>query len=239
MAESQSTGIDVSKFLQQANKQWGDIAGKATQGGFTNPPDGSYVAQLSGASLEQSRSSNRLQIKWQFTLLEGDQAGTVKNDYQGLEGERSLEFLAWRLRDLGVDVNDVNLERLQDLLDDLVARDMVMKITLKTQKDSDFQNLRVQKLLPNYNTEDFQLPSTEAHSNNGSAPESAMSGEDENIELKPGMKITFADPKSGKDLTGILDSVDEEAETCVVRVGVKKHTVEFNSITSADDAVDA
>ncbi len=138
--------MNLSKFLEKAQSNWQETVTKANTSSFENPADGIYISQLSSAELGEAKSSGKPQIKWGFTVIEGDLQGTTKYDYMQLDGQLGLDPLAWRLNSLGVKIEDVDLTQLQSMLDDLVSRNMVMKMTLKTKPNTDFQNLRITML---------------------------------------------------------------------------------------------
>jgi len=218
--------MNLNRFLKNANQEWAETVEKAKKGNFENPPDGSYIAELTSADLDESKNSGKIQIRWGYTFLEGDKAGTTKYEYLGLEGQRGLEPLVWRLSALGVDAAAIDLTQLETVLEDLVEQHLVMKITLKTPPNSDFQNLRVVKLLPNYNAEDEGEPApvqrpTPATSNGVQQSAAAPSAQQppsapEEVELRKGMKAFF--DLDGARTEGTVDSLDDDTEIALIKV---------------------
>ena len=223
--------MNLNRFLKTANQEWAETVEKAKKGNFENPPDGAYIAELTSADLDESKNSGKIQIRWGYTFLEGDKAGTTKYEYLGLEGQRGLEPLVWRLSALGVDAAAIDLTQLETVLEELVERHLVMKITLKTPPNSDFQNLRIVKLLPNYNAEEDGEPAptprpdpaqsssgatAQPSNQNGSAAAPATPSAPEEVELRKGMKAFF--DLDGARTEGVVDSLDDDTEIALVKV---------------------
>lgn len=227
---------NLSQFLSKAQGEWGKTIEKAKSSSFENPPDGSYIVQISAAELGESKAG-KTQIKWSYTVLEGELAGQTNNEYMGLEGPLALDPLAWRFQALGIKLEDLDLRKLEEYLDDIISQNIVMKITLKTKPNSDFQNLRVQKILPNYQVED-EAYTTTTNDDLGEAEESSEAVEVEQVELAAGMKVSFS--KDSKKMEGIVKEVREEGNECDIRVGVKTHTIPITDITGVvEESTDA
>ena len=213
---------DISKFLQGAAGEWGKAVESANSSSFENPPDGTYIVQLSSAELGTSKA-DKVQIKWGFTILEGELAGQTKYDYLGLQNARGLEPLAWRLNAMGFKLEDIDLTKLDAFLEDIVDQGLIMSITLVTAPGGgDFQNIKNIKMLPDYQPDEQVYASSTA----------VEGGDDESgdqVELAAGMKINFT--LDGKEKTGIVQAVREKENECDVKVGVKTSTISIDDIT--------
>lgn len=204
---------DLSKFLAGAAKSWEDTVEEAKKSGFEDPPDGQYIMRIASAELTESRAGN-VMIKWQFPILEGDCAGQVKTEFMRLDGTRGLEPLAWRLQSLGIKLEDVNMEQLPEFLKELVADCPALRVTLTSR--GDFQNVRITRLLPNY-----EIPDED---------------DDAEVELQAGMKVSF---KAGrKTLIGEVVEVDNDEGSATVDVDGEAHEVSFDAMTVIDEGKD-
>mgnify|MGYP003149482347 FL=1 len=80
--------------LKKAQDNWQGAREKAKESsGFTEVPDGRYLAHLTNAQIGESRSSGRLQIQWTWTITDGEYENDTKLDFDGLETEDNLVFL--------------------------------------------------------------------------------------------------------------------------------------------------
>lgn len=231
----------LSKFLKNAAQNWGKTVEEAGKG-FGQFEDGDYIGQLSKAVIAQSKKGVT-QIRWGYTILEGDYKGEHCTEFMGLENELGLKPLAWRLQQFEIELADVNLEKLQDLLDWIVKQQFKCKFGLRTTKSSagEFQNFKWQTLLSEYVAE----PEIEvADSSPGDIepeplpddPATDMSPESTVDECHVGSKVRFF--VDGKQSVGIVKSMDEEAGTAVVKVGVASKTMPFEELELVDDGLD-
>lgn len=197
---------DLSKFLANAAKNWDDTVETAKSSGFEDPPDGQYIVKMSGAEVAMSKQDKAM-VKWSFTILEGDLAGKTKYDFMSLEGKLELQPLAWRLQSLGIRLEDVDVANLQDELNELVEQAPAMRITLQTK--GEFQNLKITRLLPNY-----EIPDDD---------------DEEAVELQVGMQVTFKEGR--KNLTGEVSEIDVEEGEATVDVDGEPHVVPFEKLS--------
>ncbi len=123
--------------------KWGNatVAAKANAGG--DVPDGRYRCLVGGAEMEQAGGgTGRLQIKWLFVPVDGDSIGVKIRDYQGLETEKNLEFVAERLLKFDVDVSQLDIvTELEDTLRQIVEMNLVCVLQVSTR--GDYTNYRV------------------------------------------------------------------------------------------------
>lgn len=203
--------VDVQKWLKQQEKEWKDIAVEAKQStGFDRVPDGRYVSRLSGADLCLSKSSDKLQIKWSWVILEGEYQGEQILDFDGLEREDALLWLGRKLYRLGIDPETVKLSKLEKTLSDLVESAPVAVLSCKTRND--FQRVSIDKLIDDYEGEEPE--------------DDENDGETEDPEVGDTVIITVKD----KELTGEITEVDADEETAKVKAGRKTHTVGWDDL---------
>lgn len=229
---------DLKRFLKQAQgATWKETVERASENTFENPADGVYIMLLSSAELGESKKGN-VQIKWGYTIVEGDLAGQKKWDFMGLEGPLGLDPLAWRLSSLGYNIADVNLEKLEEVLDEIVSKNMYLKTRLTTKPDSDFQNMRIVKVLPEDFEPDTPIPSTSTKTAEPKAKAAPAAEVEEDAELVVGMPVSFKD-EDGDEIEGKVTAINEETEEVTVKVGKKEHTVPAADLTIIDNSKDA
>lgn len=133
-----------SKRLKGAKKNWKKGRKRASDSpdGYESVDDGKYVARLKSAQVGESQSSGRLQIMWNWEILEGDFKGQTVLDFDGLETEDNLMWLARKLNKLGYEAPD-DLEDIEDLLKELEGEMLTFRIKLKTKNE--YQNLFIDK----------------------------------------------------------------------------------------------
>ncbi|GAG07883.1 unnamed protein product, partial [marine sediment metagenome] len=137
---------NLSARLKRMSKSWTQARKRAEEESFfTEIPDGMYEAQLIAAQVAESQSSGRLQINWEFTVMEGEQEGNAIRDYQGIETEDAQVFMCRRLERLGVDTESFDMDELQDILDQVVETNPVCQCQLRTK--GEFQNMYIRRVL--------------------------------------------------------------------------------------------
>lgn len=145
----------MERFLKQNEGRWAEAATVAASAkGYSEKPDGRYIGQISYADIVESESSGKLQIAWRATIMEGDLQGELIYWWEGLENERSLEFVAKNLAKFGYDPTTVRLRDLPKILAAIVEKEPVCQLRLKTKPGSDFQNCWVDRVLEDYVPDD-------------------------------------------------------------------------------------
>jgi cobalamin biosynthesis protein CobT len=173
----------LKKKLQKAQNNWQGAREKAKEStGFTEVPDGRYLAHLTNAQICESRSSGRLQIQWTWTISDGEFENDTKLDFDGLETEDNLVFLGRKLSRFGYELPE-DITEISDILDELVEKQPLARIRLKTK--GEFQNVYVDKLMSSGSSDDDD------------SGDESMSSDDEDLEE--------SDDGSG-------DEVDDEPE---------------------------
>ena len=127
----------MEKFLKGQKDQFeaGVEAFKNRKNDFPVFPDGTYVTQVSGAEIGESKAGN-LQIVWKYVILEGALSGEIIRDYEGMEGERSWEFIIAKLARYGYDPGAWSPEDLEEILAEIQKEGPVVQLQLKTNKQS-------------------------------------------------------------------------------------------------------
>jgi cobalamin biosynthesis protein CobT len=135
----------LKKKLQKAQNNWEGAREKAKEtSGFTEVPDGRYLAHLTNAQIGESRSSGRLQIQWTWTISDGEFEKDTKLDFDGLETEDNLVFLGRKLARFGYELPE-DITAISDILEELIDKQPLARIRLKTK--GEFQNVYVDKLM--------------------------------------------------------------------------------------------
>ncbi len=183
-------------------------------------PDGDYICRLQSATLTESKSSGRPQIAWAYTILVGDLVGEIARDYDGLDKEDSLLWLARKLRKYGYDPANVNFVELPAILEELTAEKPLIKIKAKTK--GEYTNLLLEKVLPpDYEyDEDWAAPAPSAVEETDE--------EEEGVELKLGMKVQFT--FQGEEKSGEVTAKDDEKGEATVKVGRKLYPVSYEDL---------
>jgi len=135
----------LKKKLQKAQNNWQGARERAKEtSGFTEVPDGRYLAHLTNAQIGESRSSGRLQIQWTWTISDGEFEKDTKLDFDGLETEDNLVFLGRKLARFGYELPE-DITAINDILEELIDKQPLARIRLKTK--GEFQNVYVDKLM--------------------------------------------------------------------------------------------
>ena len=108
--------------LKKAQNNWQGAREKAKEStGFTEVPDGRYLANMTNAQICESRSSGRLQIQWTWTISDDEFESDTKLDFDGLETEDNLIFLGRKLSRFGYELPE-DITEISDILDERLVR---------------------------------------------------------------------------------------------------------------------
>lgn len=138
----------LKKKLAGMKSKWNSAKKKAGEmQEYVNLPDGFYVAKISQAKIEES-SNGRPQIRWEYTVLEGDSKGESQPDWDGLDREESFVWLQRKLARLGKEVPE-DPDELEAVLKEIVKEGARLRIRVKTKKkdDDEFTHVYVNKVL--------------------------------------------------------------------------------------------
>ena len=125
--------MTVQSKLKALKKAWKKAEARA---GFTPVPDGTYQAKIDGATLEESKTSKRLQVSWALQVVVGEYEGRKLWKRDGIDDENQLEWFKGALETLELEApNDI--EDIPDVLEE--AAGMGVEITVRTKDE--FQNI--------------------------------------------------------------------------------------------------
>ena len=193
--------------LKKAQDNWQGAREKAKESsGFTEVPDGRYLAHLTNAQIGESRSSGRLQIQWTWTISDGEFEKDTKLDFDGLETEDNLVFLGRKLARFGYELPE-DITAISDILDELIEKQPLARIRLKTK--GEFQNVYVDKLMRSVSTDDED------------SDEESMVSEDEDLEESDdgaGDEVDDASEDESEDESDEESEGDEEQVEIGMRV---------------------
>lgn len=123
---------------------------KSQGSGYVTVPDGRYIAVLTAAVVAPSQAGN-LQIKWSYTIDEGEQAGNTTYKYDNLERAEGMPYIIRDLRRLGIDTDGLDVTEIPDAVEKLADMRPKVKLRLTTTKSKtggdDFQNCYIDELL--------------------------------------------------------------------------------------------
>lgn len=241
---------ETAAFLRGLEDSWEKAAETAkTAGQFQRYPDGKYLCRLTSTSIGPSEGSGRMQVTWGYTIMEGELKGSLHRSFQGLDNEKSLEFLARDLSRFGYDPQDLKLSRLPALLDEIAEAKPWVLIRLKSK--GEFQNTYIDRFLgTDYSPEDEELeepasqespspveaPHLEEVAGSSDASDAADAGDDsDEIELAVGMQVEF--DKNGKTLKGKITGLDEDTGTVTVLANKMRHKIPVENIVVLDTGV--
>lgn len=124
--------------LAQFDDEWGELEDSPF---FDRLPDGRYQVRVLETAIERAKRSGRLQLKWEFAVLNGPHKNRRIWLYHGLDNADALPYLK---RDLAV--AGLELTRLSELAERLhELNDVVLEVTLKTK--GEYQNVYINKLI--------------------------------------------------------------------------------------------
>lgn len=128
---------DIEKDLADLESAWEE---SEAQEGFGDIPDDTYQAKITGANINRSKSSNRLQLTVEFTIMVGKYRNRKKWSHYGLETPENLGWVKGLFARLKIDPPK-KLSMLAEACEQLV--NATCEISVKTR--GDFQNVYVQK----------------------------------------------------------------------------------------------
>jgi hypothetical protein len=175
--------------------------------------------------IKQSQAGN-WQIQWKYLVIDGEHKGKFHYSWDGLQGDRSFEFVAAKLKLFGVDPAAVSLTQLPDILKELGQLRPVIKI--QTKQNGDFLNTYWNKYLSDWEDESGggQAPAADPD------PAGEYAGDpplDERPEPQIGMTVIFKNPK-GEDTEGTITELHTDEEEISVKAGNKTHRLSISAV---------
>lgn len=154
-----------SKFaakLKTMNAKWATAREKAKNDpeynqGRQTIDDGKYITRLMSSEVGTSQAG-KLQIVTKFVVVKGDHAGATIPRYDGLEREEGLPWIFKFLESLGMDADQIELDKLEESLAAITAEQAFYRILVKTK--GDFQNIYVDRKLEDYDPSDTDIADT-------------------------------------------------------------------------------
>ena len=129
----------VASRLKSLQKEWKEAEPRI---GGARLPDATYNARIGTPVVEESKASQRLQVNWPLTVIDGDYADKKLNKYDGIEDADGLAWLQGTLEILELEIP----EDVTDLGSILQSADgLLVEITLQTKDE--FQNIYFNELL--------------------------------------------------------------------------------------------
>jgi hypothetical protein len=206
--------------------------------------DGTYVGLVTQHEFKMSKKDKPgvlTRIMFLESLAEPEYVGESTGDWQDLEREDAFKYYRWRLSAMGIaeglearDILDEMRKNPTDLFG-VVENRLVVKFQLSTDKvkegpnkGKEFQNLKIIKVMENYDLSDAPEPKKHRKKDKGGDEEvgDGNDGVGDDIEAKPGMsvkfKTTIVEMRRGKEVTdevegiGVLKMIDNENGRCSV-----------------------
>jgi len=128
---------DIEKDLGELESAWSETE---AQEGFGDIPDDTYQAKITGANINRSKSSKRLQLTVEFTIMAGKYKNRKKWSHYGLETPENLGWVKGLFARLKIDPPK-KLGMLTEACEQLIGT--TCEISVKTR--GEFQNVYVQK----------------------------------------------------------------------------------------------
>ena len=141
MAKKKKKGGMITK-LKGMQKSWADSEPKR---GGVGVPDDDYVARIDTAVLGESKTSQRLQIEWGMTVLEGDFEGKKISKYDGINEAKDLPYVQGTLEALELDIPE-DITEIGEVLENAVG--LIVDVTVKTRDE--FTNIYFNELVEDY-----------------------------------------------------------------------------------------
>lgn len=117
-------------------------------------PDGRYVLGLEDCDIVLSQGGNPM-IVWRWKVLEGEYKGCTVTDFDGLTGERSMEFVVRKLDTLGAQLKGRRVSDLPEILRELAETRPAASCRVRT--SGNFRNVSVDSLVATSHAERSKL----------------------------------------------------------------------------------
>ena len=180
-------------------------------------PDGKYEMRLAKMTVEESRSSGRVQIHVEAIVTEGDYKGEHKHTYLGLESEDNMFYTRKALKRLGVEeLPEEKPADLEEICATLSKEKPKFRATLITK--GDYQNLYVDKLLSDEEAEEDEDEDEEKSApKNKDEDEDEDKDEDEEVEPKK-VKVSVGTIVKTPKGPGTIESTSKEKQTAIIKL---------------------
>ena len=132
---------EFSDALSKMGQNWDRV-----KGGGNLVKDGTYVATLQDSKLMISKSSEKLMVKNDYVITEGEFESEVLTQFISIENEFGARQLSQFIRVLGHEVPD-DATDLEELIDTISNEAPSVSIKVASQKDSEFINIQILRIL--------------------------------------------------------------------------------------------
>ena len=129
-------------LLKKMQTDWDDSEPKR---GGAGVPDDDYVVRIDSVVLAESKTSQRLQIEWGMTVMEGDYEGRQINKYDGIDEPKDLPYVQGTLESLELDIPS-DITDIGEVLEG--ASGLYVDITVKTRDE--FTNIYFNEIVEGY-----------------------------------------------------------------------------------------
>jgi hypothetical protein len=248
-------------FLKTLKKNWGAAVKTAKANGPSGPvPPGKYTARIMEAVLENGQYG--WQLIWRFQIVNGDYVNKKITRYDGLDGERSLEFVANNLQVFGVDIEDFDLEDLPEICEQLTEKKpyVAIAVSINEKNGKEYTNIFINRHLEDDvedetasgkaaadedeeeagededGEEDSSEDDEEGEEEEEEEEEDGDSDEDEDGEdVQIGMRVEYT--FKNQTYTGEIVDVDEESGEVIIKdeESKKKRRVSVENVVKLDD----
>jgi len=216
-----SSGGDIEDELAELEDQWDD----AEEMEFGDVPDGRYQASVTGVEVAHSKSSGRLQINVEFTILSGEFRNRKLFEHWGLDTPEGISWAKTYLARMGL---TCSMKELADKLEEL--KGTAVEVNVKTK--GDFQNVRPTKEIE-APEEGAAAPDVSDFDPDDGDDDGDEDG-DEDVELKKGMMVKFDD--DGEEVVGKITKLNEKDETVNIETDDAKYKdVDVSELSLAED----
>lgn len=144
-AKKTASGGDVMSRMKKMKSAWKKAE---VREGYSNIPDGDYVAKIESATLGLSPKSNEPRIEWKMVILNEDAAGKKLVKWSNMATEENFEWAKGDIARLELEIPDDPTE-LPDTLAEAVG--LIIEVNCKTKDD--FQNIYFNGVLEDYDEE--------------------------------------------------------------------------------------
>ncbi len=216
--------LDVKKFLKGAKKAWKEHAKAAKESGtFEKLDDGKYITRLTGATIGESKKvEGEARLETSYVVIEGEHEGFIVRAWESLSGEKSLEYIAKWLMRYGIDPEEVDFAKFEEVLAELVDSKPKVLLSLKTKSGSEFQNVYVVKVLDDESDEDADEDDDDESDDEDEEDSDEESDSDSDEDDSDDDDESDEDDEDSSDDDGDDDSDDEDSdeEEAEVEVGM-------------------
>jgi hypothetical protein len=227
--------MSVSKAkLKKLGTNWKKATEREASGDYENLEPGIYLCAITGAELGEF--ADKIKIKWDFTVQEGESAGQVQSDFDQLESEDNQYWVQQKLLKLGYELPE-DISDLPEILADIAASKPILRCKV-VEKDG-YINLYMNKVVSEDGGEtaaeikgDPEPEEKPAKSKKAKKPAVAAE-EQEGVEFEDGDKVAFTD--EGTAYTGTITALNDDSADVQVDDVDEVWDVELTDLTKLEE----